>query len=182
MRYGRKCGSNWGCYCFLFEKKTNILSNITYSPSHRQASTPMINIQSTLRTAPDVCKNVSLAVIIQIIHIQSVRSLICAYIYIHTYIYTCLVWLVYWLYLFLVGAFLYDWFVLLLLWFVCPIIWSFLPCLWYIYIYIYIYIYARVCVYIYTYIHTHIHTHIHAHIHAYIHVLHDIETLVGQNK
>jgi hypothetical protein len=22
MRHGRKCGSNWGCYCFLFEKKT----------------------------------------------------------------------------------------------------------------------------------------------------------------
>jgi hypothetical protein len=39
-----------------------VLYNITYSPSHRQAGAPMINIQSTLPTAPDLCKNVSLAV------------------------------------------------------------------------------------------------------------------------
>jgi hypothetical protein len=39
------------------------LSNVTYSPSHRQAGTPIINTQSTLRTAPDLCKNVSLAVL-----------------------------------------------------------------------------------------------------------------------
>jgi hypothetical protein len=39
------------------------LSNVTYSPSHRQAGAPLINIQSTLRTAPDLCKNVSLAVL-----------------------------------------------------------------------------------------------------------------------
>jgi len=31
-------------------------------PIHRQAGAPMINIQSTLRTAPNLCKNVSLAV------------------------------------------------------------------------------------------------------------------------
>jgi hypothetical protein len=30
----------------------NILSNVTYWPSHRQAGAPTINIQSTLRTAP----------------------------------------------------------------------------------------------------------------------------------
>jgi hypothetical protein len=39
------------------------LSNVTYSSSHRQADFPVINIQSTLRTAPDLCKNVSLAVL-----------------------------------------------------------------------------------------------------------------------
>jgi hypothetical protein len=33
--------------------------NVTYSPSHRQAGAPMINIQSTGRTAPDLLKNVS---------------------------------------------------------------------------------------------------------------------------
>ena len=37
----------------------NILSNVTYSPGHRQAGGSTINIQSTLRTAPDLCKNVS---------------------------------------------------------------------------------------------------------------------------
>jgi hypothetical protein len=54
MRWGRTCGSN-----FLFESKfVNRFVHITYSPSHRQAGTPMINIQSTIRTAPDLCKNV----------------------------------------------------------------------------------------------------------------------------
>lgn len=32
------------------------MSNVTYAPSHRHASTPMINIHSTLRTAPGWCK------------------------------------------------------------------------------------------------------------------------------
>jgi hypothetical protein len=161
VRYGRKCGSNWGCYCFLFEKKTNILCNITYSPSHRQASTPMINIQSTLRTAPDVCKNVSLAVIIQIIHIQSVRSLICAYIYIYTHIYIR-VWydwstgyICFWWglsYMIDLSYSFYDLFALLfeVSYLVCGI-----------------YIYMRVCVYIYTHIYTHTYTH--TYMHTYMH-------------
>jgi hypothetical protein len=34
-----------------------------YSPSHRQAGAPTINIQSTGRSAPDLCINVSLAVL-----------------------------------------------------------------------------------------------------------------------
>ena len=34
-----------------------------YSPSQRQAGTAMINIQPTLRTVPDMCKNISLAVL-----------------------------------------------------------------------------------------------------------------------
>jgi len=40
------------------------LSNVTYSPTHRQAGAPLINIQSTLRTSPALCKNVSLAVLL----------------------------------------------------------------------------------------------------------------------
>ena len=41
----------------------------------------MINIQSTLRTAPDLCKNGSLqcCLVATVIHIQSVRSQICVY-------------------------------------------------------------------------------------------------------
>jgi hypothetical protein len=41
----------------------NVLPNVTYSPSHRQAGTPVINTQSKLRTAPALCENVSLAVL-----------------------------------------------------------------------------------------------------------------------
>ena len=39
------------------------MSDVTYSPSHSQAGTPMINIQSTLRAAPDLFKNFSFAVL-----------------------------------------------------------------------------------------------------------------------
>jgi len=47
-----------GCCCLLFEKKTvKGLSNVTYSPSHRQAGGPKIK----LRTAPDMCKNTSMS-------------------------------------------------------------------------------------------------------------------------
>ena len=64
MRQGRKFGSNWSCYYFLFQKKiVKLLCNIMYSPSHRQARDPVTNIQSTLRTTPNLCKNVSLAVL-----------------------------------------------------------------------------------------------------------------------
>ena len=65
MRSGRTCGSKWGCYYFLFRKK--ILKRLVHchlfvqSPSGRR---PMINIQSTLRTAPDFCTNVALAVLL----------------------------------------------------------------------------------------------------------------------
>lgn len=38
----------------------NILSNVTHSTSHRQSGAPMM---SGLRTAPDLCKNVSFAVL-----------------------------------------------------------------------------------------------------------------------
>jgi len=42
----------------------NVMSNVTYSSSHRQAGTPITDIQSTLRTAPDFCKIISLAVLL----------------------------------------------------------------------------------------------------------------------
>ena len=44
-------------------KTFNVLSTLTYSPSHRQVGAPVVNIQSTFRTAADLCKNVSLAVL-----------------------------------------------------------------------------------------------------------------------
>ena len=48
---------------FLKGRLQNVLSNATYSPSLRQAGTPMINIQSTLPTAPNLCTNGSPAVL-----------------------------------------------------------------------------------------------------------------------
>jgi hypothetical protein len=85
-----------GSYYFVSKKKKeeNILSNVTYSPNHRQTGDPMINIQSTLRTATGLCKNVSLQcyLIATVIRIQSVRCqmcvCVCMYIYIYIYIYT----------------------------------------------------------------------------------------------
>jgi len=60
------------------------VSNVTYSPSHRQTGAPMINIQSTLRTAP-ICvrKYVSLHyyLVATVNHIQSVHSQTCVHIY-----------------------------------------------------------------------------------------------------
>jgi hypothetical protein len=61
----------------LKNRLKNVLSSVTYSPNHCQAGDPVINIQATLRTAPDLCTNVSLAVIFcsngnsYIIYIQS---------------------------------------------------------------------------------------------------------------
>ena len=48
----------------MFEiRLSNVLSSVTYFPFHSQAGAPVINIQSILCTAPDLCKNVSLAVL-----------------------------------------------------------------------------------------------------------------------
>jgi hypothetical protein len=57
----------------------NSLSNVTHSSSHRQSSAPAINIQSTLRTASDLCKtfHIQYDLVVTVIHIQSVRSQIC---------------------------------------------------------------------------------------------------------
>jgi len=40
-----------------------VLSSFMYLPSQGPGGSPLINIQSTLRTAPDLCKSVSLAVL-----------------------------------------------------------------------------------------------------------------------
>jgi len=58
-----------------------MLSSVTYSPSHRQTCALTINIKSTLRTAPNLCKNVSLQcyLVAKVIHVQSVRCQICVY-------------------------------------------------------------------------------------------------------
>jgi len=47
----------------LKNRLKNLLANVTYSPNHSQDGAPVINFQATLRTAPDLCTNVSLAVI-----------------------------------------------------------------------------------------------------------------------
>jgi len=39
------------------------VSNVTYSSSYRLAGTQMVNIQSTIHTSLDLCKNVSLVVL-----------------------------------------------------------------------------------------------------------------------
>jgi len=73
-------------YCWK-RRLYNFLSNVTYSPSHRQAGAPVINTQWTLRTARDLRTNASLAVkyylVAKVIYLQSLRSKICVYIYIY---------------------------------------------------------------------------------------------------
>ena len=46
----------------LPKEEENILPNVTYSPNHRQADDAMINIRSTIRTAP-VCVKLFTAVL-----------------------------------------------------------------------------------------------------------------------
>jgi len=48
----------------IFLIKVSVLPNIIYSPGHSQAAFPVTNIQSTLRTAPDLCTSASLAALI----------------------------------------------------------------------------------------------------------------------
>jgi hypothetical protein len=63
-------------------KKLKLLFNLRYSPSHRQAGTRVMNIQSILCKAPDLCKNVSLAVLIGSSgNIKSLRHQISVYIF-----------------------------------------------------------------------------------------------------
>ena len=45
-------------------RRLNFVSNVTCSPSHCQAKATMINVQSTLRTVPDLRKNVSQVVVL----------------------------------------------------------------------------------------------------------------------
>jgi hypothetical protein len=67
---------------YLKRRLQNILSNVTYSPSHHQTGAPTINIQSTFRTASDLCKNVSLQCyfLATAVHIQSVRCQTCVHV------------------------------------------------------------------------------------------------------
>jgi len=71
-----------------------MLSNVTYSPSHLQAGTPTINIQSTFHTDPDLYKNVSLHryMVATIIHIRTLtvctQSDICACVFFFYYLFT----------------------------------------------------------------------------------------------
>jgi hypothetical protein len=60
------------------------LSNVTYWPSQHCAGFPTINIQSSLRIAPHLCKRVSLQcyLVVTLMRIQSIRSQVC----VHTYI------------------------------------------------------------------------------------------------
>jgi len=53
--------------------KINVLSNVTYSSSHRQVHHPMLNIQSQLRTAPDLAKmfHPQYYLVAKVLHIQS---------------------------------------------------------------------------------------------------------------
>ena len=73
-------------------RRQNVLSNVTCSPSHRQAKATIINVQSTLRTVPDLCKNVSHAVVLgsdgnayTFFTQADVCVCVCVYIYICTY-------------------------------------------------------------------------------------------------
>ena len=61
----------------------NVLSDVTYGPSHRQACAPVINIPGKLRTPPDLSITVSLQcyLVAPVIHVQSLRSQICVYIH-----------------------------------------------------------------------------------------------------
>jgi hypothetical protein len=58
-------------------------------PVTARPASPTINIQSTLRTAPDLCKIASLQryLVATVIHVQSVCSQICVYIHI-----ICTIW------------------------------------------------------------------------------------------
>ena len=62
----------------------DVLSNVTYLLSHRQAGAFMINIQSTLRAAPDLCESfhTQCYLVATVIHMQSVRSQM--RVYMHT--------------------------------------------------------------------------------------------------
>jgi hypothetical protein len=64
-----------------------------YSPIHRQAGTPMIKIQLTLRTASDLCKSVALAVLFgsngNVYTVFTKFDIyVCIYIYIYIYTHT----------------------------------------------------------------------------------------------
>jgi hypothetical protein len=70
---------------FLERRMQNVLCNVTYSPSYRQAGAPVNNVQSTIRTVPICVKIFQLQyhLAATVIHIQSLRSRIYVYIYVY---------------------------------------------------------------------------------------------------
>ena len=82
----KKYGSNWGCYCFLFETKTVKCSVhchvLAQSPPGRRLNNKY-PFNTSHRT--DLCKNISLqyCLVATVIHVQSARSQICVYRVIH---------------------------------------------------------------------------------------------------
>jgi len=59
----------------------NVLSTVTYCPSHRQVDASVKNLQATRRISLDLCTNVLF--VATVIHIQTLRSQIHIYIYIY---------------------------------------------------------------------------------------------------
>jgi len=67
----------------------NFLSIVTYSPSYRQAVAAMMNIPSTLYTVPDLCQNISFAILFGSngnSYRVYTQSGMCVHIYIYTHI------------------------------------------------------------------------------------------------
>jgi len=117
MRQGREFGSNSGYYYYYyyyyyyFLFKTKIVKHFVLChvlSQSAQDGAPIITNQSTLRTAPELCKNVSLAVLFgtksnaQTISTQMrvcVCACACIYIYIYIYkrvcVYVCMYMCVY---------------------------------------------------------------------------------------
>jgi hypothetical protein len=63
-RQRRKFGSKWGFYYFSFDKKiVKYFVQCYVLTQSLPGRHPVINIQSSLCTTPDLCKNVSLTVL-----------------------------------------------------------------------------------------------------------------------
>ena len=71
----------------MVSKTTKFLSNVTYSLGHRQAGAPVVDIQSTNRSALSLCINASLQCYLaaKVIHLQSLRIQTCVCLYIHIF-------------------------------------------------------------------------------------------------
>jgi hypothetical protein len=89
MRYRTKSASNWAATASFYKSRLQyVLSEVPYSPSHRQTGARTINFRSTLRSAP-ICVKMDLLyyLVAMVIHIQSVRCQICVCVHI-----LCTIW------------------------------------------------------------------------------------------
>jgi hypothetical protein len=81
MRKGRKCGSNWGWYHFLFEKKIakrSVQCHVfTQSPPGRHPSEPFALFQICVKRF-----HWQYYLVAAVIHIQYLRSQMCVYAHI----------------------------------------------------------------------------------------------------